>query len=268
MAERGPGIERAHAPAGWLAVSAAWLVYVFLMLPSFVVVPMSFGDRNEFQFPPSNWSLYLYRQYLFESTWVSTTVQSFKVALLTTGFSLLFGVCAAYGVVRGNFPGKQVLTLFLLTPMLVPVIVVALALYLYLSSFGLNGTTAGLVIGHTLHTTPFVIVMTMAGLRHVDPNLEAAASIMGAGRLYTLWRVTLPLLKPVIVAAALFAFLISFDEVVISYFISATATQTLPVKMYSSIQWEISPVLAAISSLLTLLSLAVCVAGAALQKKD
>lgn len=251
-----------------MTVAAAWLVYLFLMLPSFVVVPMSFGSRNEFQFPPETWSLFLYREYLFESTWVDTTLQSFRVAAITTVLSLCLGVGAAYGVVRGRFPGKQLLTLFMLSPMLVPVIVVALGLYLYLSSFGLNGTTAGLVIGHTLHTTPFVIVMTMAGLRHVDPNLEAAASVMGAGRVYVLRRVTLPLLKPVLIAAALFAFLISFDEVVISYFVSATATETLPVKMYSSIQWEISPVLAAISSLLTLFSLIVCVAGSALQKKQ
>ena len=108
----------------------------------------------------------------------------------------------------------------------------------------------------------------MAGLKHVDPNLESAARVMGAGRLYTLVKVTLPLLKPTIVAGALFAFLISFDEVVISYFISSTRTETLPVKMYSSIQWEISPVLAAISTLLTVLSLVVCVLASMLQKDE
>jgi putative spermidine/putrescine transport system permease protein len=250
------------------SIASAWVVYVFLIMPSLIVIPMSFGDKEEFQFPPDGISFYLYRQFFFESSWMDTTIQSFQVATISTAIALMFGISAAYGIVRGNFPGKQVLTLFLLSPILVPVIVVALGLYLYLSSFGIVGTTFGLVLGHVLHTTPFVIVMAMAGLKHVDPNLEAAARVMGAGQLYTLLRVTLPLLKPTIVAGALFAFLISFDEVVISYFISSTRTETLPVKMYSSIQWEISPVLAAISTLLTLLSLVVCVFASMMQKDD
>ncbi|MBW1885343.1 MAG: ABC transporter permease [Deltaproteobacteria bacterium] len=237
-------------------------------MPTLIVIPMSFGDKEEFQFPPDGISFYLYRQFFFESSWMDTTFQSFRVALITTALALVFGVSAAYGIVRGNFPGKQVITIFLLSPILVPVIVVALGLYLYLSSLGITGTTFGIVLGHVLHTTPFVIVMAMAGLKHVDPNLESAARVMGAGRLYTLVKVTLPLLKPTIVAGALFAFLISFDEVVISYFISSTRTETLPVKMYSSIQWEISPVLAAISTLLTVLSLVVCVLASMLQKNE
>ena len=110
--------------------------------------------------------------------------------------------------------------------------------------------------------------MLRRALRHVDPNLEAAARVMGAGRVYTLVRVTLPLLKPALVASALFAFLISFDEVVIAWFLTTVYTQTLPVKMYSSIQWEISPVLAAVSSLLTLLAFVICVAGVLVQKDE
>ena len=248
------------------AATAAWLAYAFLILPSLIVIPMSFGNKDEFQFPPSGVSLYLYRKYFLESTWMDATLQSFIVAILATLLSLIFGVTAAYGVVRGNFPGKRFVTLFLLSPLLVPVIVVALGLYLYLNTLGVSGTTFGIVVGHTVHTTPFVIVMAMAGLKYVDPNLEAAARLMGAGRLLVLRRVTLPLLFPTIVAAALLSFLVSFDEVVISYFVSSARTETLPVRMYSSIQWEISPVLAAISSLLTLLALVVCVAASTLYK--
>jgi putative spermidine/putrescine transport system permease protein len=247
--------------------ASAWVVYLFLIMPSLIVIPMSFGDKDEFMFPPERLSLYLYRQFFFESTWMTTTVQSFQVAIITTALSLLFGVTAAYGLVRGNFPGKRLITLFLLSPILVPVIVIALGLYLYFSSLGLSGTTFGLIVGHTVHATPFVIVIAMAGLRHVDSNLEAAASVMGAGRALVLRRVTLPLLKPTLIGGGLFAFLISFDEVVIAYFVTSTHSETLPVKMYSSIQWEISPVLAAISSLLTLLSLIICLAATVLQKE-
>src|SRR6185437_6662893 len=107
-----------------------------------------------------------------------------------------------------------------------------------------------------------------SGLRSIDPALERAAYIMGASRLRALVKVTLPLLRPSIAAAALFAFLISFDEVVIAYFLTGVRTQTLPVKMYSSIHWEISQILAAIASLLTLLSFSICVGAAALQRKS
>ena len=156
--------------------------------------------------------------------------------------------------------------MFLLSPAFVPAIVLALGLYLYLGVAHLSGTTLGLIISHTLVAMPFVIVTAMAGLRHVDRNLEIAASVMGAGRLLVLWRITLPLLRPTLLAAGLFAFLISFDEVVISTFVAGVRTETLPVKMYSAIRWEISPVLAAVSTLLTLLSLGICFAVALTQK--
>ena len=151
--------------------------------------------------------------------------------------------------------------------MLVPAITVALGLYLYLSNFGLSGTTLGLILGHTVVATPFVIVTSMAGLRHVDEDLEKAALILGANRLTTFIKVTLPILRPAIIAGGLFAFLISFDEVVIAWFISQATTITLPVKMYSSIRWEISPVLAVVSTLLTVVSVLICLLAALVQKK-
>ena len=132
--------------------------------------------------------------------------------------------------------------------MLVPTIVGALGLYLYLVHLGLAGTTAGLILGHTTLTTPFVIVIANASMRQIDPNLETAARIMGAGPLLVFRRVVLPRLYPAAVAAALFAFLISFDEVVIAWFVSGVGTATLPVKMYSAIHWEVSPVLPVIST--------------------
>ncbi|WP_342640446.1 ABC transporter permease [Rhodoligotrophos ferricapiens] len=245
----------------------AWLAYAFLLLPSLIVLPMSFGDKDELIFPPRSFSLYLYRQYFFESNWMAATFESLQVAIATAILSLILGVGAAYGLSRHTFLGKKAVTVFLLSPIFVPTIVVALALYLYLGIARITGTTIGLIICHTVVTVPFVIVTALAGLRHVDRNLETAATVMGAGRITVLRKVTLPLLRPTIVAAGLFAFLISFDEVVISYFVSSVRTQTLPVKMYSTIHWEISPVLAAISTLLTVLSLAICLLVASMQRE-
>ena len=258
---------RRGSALSWASTGAAWLVYLFLILPSLIVIPMSFGDKDEFIFPPNTLSLYLYRQYFSESTWMATTVESVLVAVGTTALSLVLGVSAAYGLSRGEFPGRKPLTLFLLSPLFVPVIVVSLGLYLYFSLLRISGTTAGLILGHTVVTTPFVIVTAVAGLRHVDRTLEVAATVMGAGRLMVLRKVTLPLLRPAIIAGGLFAFLVSFDEVVISWFLASVRTQTLPVKMYSSIHWEISPVLAAVSTLLTLLWVTICAVVAAAQKE-
>jgi putative spermidine/putrescine transport system permease protein len=262
------GERRRRTFPSFLASTVAWFAYLFLILPSLVVVPMSFGDKDEFIFPPHSISVYLYRRYFFESTWMQVTLQSLVVAFCTMISALVLGVGAAYGLDRYDFRGKRVITLFLLSPIFVPAIVLALGLYLYLGSFHLVGTTLGLIISHTTITIPFVIISAAAGLRHIDRDLETAAMVMGADRLLILRKVTLPLLRPALVAGGLFAFLISFDEVVIAYFITNVETQTLPVKMYSSIHWEISPVLAAVSTLMTLLSLTVCLAVAFLQSSE
>ncbi len=268
MAQVEQAVGARHSWPSRIAALAAWSGYVFLILPSLFVIPISFGATNEMIFPPTSFSLAQYRKYFFESNWMAATALSFRVALGTMALSLLIGVPAAYGLVRGEFPGKRALTLFLLSPVLIPTIVVALGLYLYFAAIRLGGIELPLILGHTLIATPFVVVTAMAGMRHIDPNLEAAGLVMGANRLLVFRKITLPLLRPAILAGGLFSFLISFDEVVIAYFVGKAGSATLPVKMYGSIQWEISPVIAAISALLTLLSLVVCLSVAAAQKEE
>lgn len=264
MRGREPMAGQGRSPLSAVASGAAWCVYLFLVLPSLIVIPISFGDKSTLEFPPSTFSLQLYRQYFLEDQWMAATALSLRVALGATVLSLVAGVLAAYALVRCDFPGKKTATIFLLSPILVPVIAVALGLYLYFNSIGIRGSELSLILAHSVITTPFVIVTAMAGLRHIDANLEIAATVMGAGRWRTLTRVTLPLLKPAILGGALFAFLISFDEVVIAWFVAKTGYVTLPVEMYSSIQWSgVSPVLAAISTLLTILSIVICLAVAA-----
>lgn len=143
-----------------------------------------------------------------------------------------------------------------------PIVVVALGLYLYFATIGVHGPAIPIVLGHVLIAFPFVIVTCMAGMQNVDRNLEIASQIMGAGPFTVFRKVTLPLLRPTIIASALFAFVISFDELVISYFVGKAGFSTLPVKMFGSIQWDISPVIAAISTLLTVFSLIVCLIAA------
>ncbi|MBI3495668.1 MAG: ABC transporter permease [Proteobacteria bacterium] len=247
---------------------AAWTILAFLLLPSLIVIPIGFGNVNEIVFPPASFGIKLFTRFFTEPGWVNATIVSLRVACWTTLLSILVGVPAAYALSRGQFPGKRYLALFLLSPIMVPAVVIALALYIYFARIGLRDGDIRLVLGHTVATLPFVIVTAMAGLRQVDPALETAATIMGAGRFYVFRRVTLPLIRASILAGGLFAFLISFDEVVISWFVARADTVTLPVKMFSSIQWEVSAILAAISTMLTALSAIVCLMVAGLSRQS
>jgi putative spermidine/putrescine transport system permease protein len=248
--------------------TVAWLILLFLVAPSLVVIPMSFSGADVLQFPPRTYSLQLYHEFFFSADWVSSSLLSLRVALGTTVLSLIFGATASYGLIRGKFRGKQVLTLLLVVPMFVPAIVVALAFYIYFARLGLQGTEIGLVLAHTAYVTPYTIVVLTAALRVVDPNLELAARTMGASRFYTFRRVTLPLIKPGLISAGLFGFLLSFDELVIGLFLSDYDTKTLPVKMWENIIYEVSPVIAAVSTLLTVLAFGLSIFIAAAQRKS
>lgn len=252
--------------AGRITVMLASLAYIFLVFPSLIIIPVSFGNRVELVFPPSTYSLDLYRDYFGARDWVEVTLRSIKVGLLSASLALLAGVPGAYALTRVDFPGKRLLVAFLLSPVLIPIVVISLGLYLYYSRLSLTGTLAGLVIAHAMYVTPFVLITVAAGMAQLDERLEMAAAIMGASRLRIFRTVVVPQLIPSIVSAALFAFLMSFDEVVIAWFITGPSTLTLPVKMYSSIKWESSPVLAAVASLLIVTSVLVCLLGMAITR--
>lgn len=249
----------------WLRNVIAFAVYAFILVPTLIVIPISCGGSGELTFPPRVWSLELYEQLFTSSSWMGTILQSLKVAGLTMVISVLIGVPASYGLVRFEFPGKRLVMLLLMSPILVPVIVISLGLYLYFSRLHLVGTTAGLVVSHVAYVTPFMMMTVMAGVKKLDPALEFATTIVGANRRTVFFKVVLPQLRASIFAGALFAFLVSFDEVVIAWFLTSPTTTTLPVKMYSSIQWDISPVIAAVSALLTVLSLVFCCISVFLQ---
>lgn len=246
-----------------VSVVIAWLVYLFLIIPSLIVVPISFGTSAELVFPPKAWGLDLYARALDPSQgWLAAGSRSLILGVLATGLALLMGVPAAYGLSRTSFPGHKALSFMMLSPIFAPTIVIALALYLYFATLRINGTLFALVMAHAVIITPFLIVTTLSGLKHLDRNVENAAMVMGATRLQIFLRVVLPAIKGPVFAGSLFAFLISFDEVIVSWFIARSDQPTLPVKMYSSIQWEVSPVLAAISTFLVLVTVVISVVSA------
>lgn len=244
------------------------LLMVFLIAPIVVIVITSFNSTPYMDFPPKSLSLRWYANFFTSAHWYQTALLSLRVALLTMAAATVLGTAAAIGIVRGSFRGKRALEAFLISPMVVPIVVIALGFYFLFSSYHLLNTAWALFLGHTVVATPLVIVMVRAALRTTNPDMELAARSLGADFWRALRHVTLPSIKATIAAAAAFAFLISFDDVVIAIFVAGPDSVTLPKRMWETIRFEIDPTLTAIASLLTLVAVVVLVAGELLQRAD
>jgi putative spermidine/putrescine transport system permease protein len=229
-------------------------VLIFLVLPVFVIIPISFSSARYLTFPPPGLSLQWYQQYFSNQDWISATLQSFKVGLGAVAVCLSLGVPLAYALVRTHFRGKFFVDALVISPMIMPAIILAIGDYLLFVRLKLVGTTLALILGHAVIALPFMVVNVRATLKNVDPGLERAASSLGAAPLTVFLTVTLPLMMPGVIAGALFAFITSFDEVVIALFVSGPLTQTLPMRMWSGLRYEIEPTIAAVSSLLIALA--------------
>ena len=230
-----------------LALSGA--ILVFLAVPLLVVVPISFSAAKYLTFPPPGWSTQWYARYFGSREWMTATVRSVEVATLTTLAATALGTAAALAL-RRPFRGRALVSLVVLAPMVVPVIIVAIGIYSLYAKLQLVGTLPGLVLAHTVLALPFVVVVVTATLRGFDETLELAAQNLGAGRWQTFRLVTLPLIRPGVVAGGLLAFITSFDEVVVAIFVSGSRQPTLPKQMWDGIRTEIDPTVAAVSTLL------------------
>jgi putative spermidine/putrescine transport system permease protein len=237
----------------WLYIIGT-LVMLFLILPVFVVIPMSFSDSRFLRFPPEGFSLRWYHSYLGSPEWMRATWVSFKVAALTTLVATPLGIAAAYGLHVSKVRFARLLSLALISPLIIPIIILGVGIfYLYVRLDILN-TIHGLVLAHSILAVPFVVVTVSSGLQQYDLNQELAARSLGASRLTAVRTVTLPQIRGSIVAGALFAFITSLDEVVIALFISGGQNTTLTRRMFTGLRDEIDPTIAAISSLLIILS--------------
>lgn len=232
-------------------------VLVFLLLPSLLVVVMSFGSEKYLEFPPSHWSLRWYTAYFRDPDWLDPTLFSFRIAALTTLVATTIGTMAALALVRGRAPAREWVQALVVAPMVAPGIIVAIAVYLLFARLHLVGRTEGFVLAHTVLAVPYVVLTVSAALYRFDPSLELAALSLGASRLTAVGRVTLPLVLPGVLTGAAFAFITSFDEAVVSFFISGVTNKTLPKKLFEDIDFDVSPIVAAVGTLLTALSLLV-----------
>ena len=231
-------------------VPIAVAIGAFILIPIFIVVPMSFSDSASFAFPPTGYWLGYYKEYFSTESWTAPTINSTIIAIATMLVTMALVVPASFSLVRFRFFGRGLVNFMLMTPLMVPHIVLALAYYSFLSPIGLLNTHLGVIVAHTCVSVPVSFLIVSATLKGFDRNLERAAMSAGAGPLQTFYYVTLPVLRPGFLVAALFAFIHSFDETVIAIFIAGRDAHTLPKKMYESVRLDADPILAVVSTML------------------
>ncbi|WP_244429709.1 ABC transporter permease [Bradyrhizobium genomosp. I (2014)] len=224
------------------------------MLPVLVVIPASFTSSSFVRVPPIAYSTRWYSAFIADPEWIQALFTSISVAVFTTVVATVIGTLAAIGLEQSS-PKLRALALgLIISPLVVPVIMISVALYYVMRPFGLHGTQTGLVLAHTLLALPFVVINVGLSLRTVDPNCRRAAAALGADPWYSFRTVTLPLIAPGLAGAAAFAFVTSFDEVVLSIFLSGVQSKTLPVKIWEAMRIEFTPVTAVASALLLVLT--------------
>ena len=242
---------------GWWAVRALCVaVLAFLLAPILVMVPLSFSESSFLAYPIHGWSLKWYQNLFDSPEWARATRNSFIVAPLATVIATVLGTLAAVGLARADFPFKGTLMSLLIAPMVVPIVVVGVATYLFFAPFGLVDSYAGLIIVHAALGAPFVLTTVLATLQGFNHNLVRASLSLGANPIATFFRVTLPVIAPGVISGALFAFATSFDEVVVTLFLAGPEQVTLPRQMFTGIRENISPTIAAVATLLILFTTA------------
>lgn len=258
-------IEKALFYGGWIFTA---LVLLFLIAPILAIVPLSFNAEPYFTYPMPGLSLRWYEDFFGNERWTGALFLSIKLAITVTIVSTALGTMAALGLSRAHLPARSVILGILLLPMIVPVIVVAVAVFMSFGYFGLIGTFTGLALAHTALATPFVVIAVTATLTNFDWSLQRAAQGLGAAPVTVFRRVILPLILPGVISGALFAFVTSFDEVVVALFLSSAEQRTLPKQMFSGIREMISPTITAAATVQVVLSICLLIGVELLRRRS
>lgn len=225
-------------------------VLLFLILPVLVIIPLSFNSGSFLVYPMQGFSLHWYQDFFASAEWMRALRNSIIVAPAATLLAMVFGTLASIGLVRSYFPGKALVMALVISPMVVPVVIIGVATYLFFAPLGLGNSYFSLIVVHAVLGVPFVIITVSATLQGFNYNLVRAAASLGANPLLTFRKVTLPLIAPGVISGALFAFATSFDEVVVTLFLAGPEQATLPRQMFSGIRENLSPTIAAAATLL------------------
>lgn len=237
-----------------LPTTIVGLILLFLAFPIIVVLVVSFSSANYLTFPPPGFSFKWYKVYLGNADWLESTWLSFWIAALVVLLSTTLGTLCAVGITRLPRPLRVFATGLILSPLIVPGIVVAIGIYYSFSRYGLVGTPLAIVLAHTCLAVPFVVTSVSSSLVGIDPRLEHAALSLGATPTGAFRQVTLPLIRPGVLVGALFAFITSFDEVIVALFLSGSGAVTLPRRMWDDLRLEINPTIATVSTLTIVLA--------------
>ncbi|WP_425917323.1 ABC transporter permease [Pseudomonas sp. GWSMS-1] len=246
----------------WLLKTSSWLVLLFLIMPILVIIPLSFNVEPFFSFTegmltfqPEAYSLRWYSAIFSDDKWLLAIKNSFFIGFFATLLATVLGTCAAVGLARDDMPMRRLITALLLSPMIVPLIITAAGMFFFYSDLGLAGNYLGIIIAHAALGTPFVIITVTATLTGFDYSLARAALNLGATPLRVFFDIIMPLIRPGVISGALFAFITSFDEVVVILFMAGPQQRTIPRQMFSGLREQINPSILAIATLLILMSI-------------
>ena len=251
----------------WLYVISSIILFL-LIVPSLIVIPMSFSDSQYLEFPPKNFSLRWYENYFFSwkvengfNDWMAATRTSLLVAILTIFVATPIGTLAAYGLANSSARVRSILFPIMISPMMVPIILVAIGLFYFYVQFNMVNSIPGLVLGHSLVAMPLVLIIVLSALKNYDMNQEKVARSLGASRSRAFIEITLPQIKFSLVSAGLISFLTSFDEIIISLFVAGGDNSTITRSMFLALRDQIDPTIAAISTILIIISSGLLIAS-------
>ena len=254
MPDAPSGMSFAEHGGHYVLWAVCILVLAFLILPILIIVPLSFSSGAFLTFPLPGLSLRWYQEFFTSAPWQLSLRNSLIVASATTALASVLGTLAALGLTRARLPGQTLLMGLIVSPMVVPLVIVAVGVYFAYAPFGLTSSLFGLTLAHTALAAPFVVITVSATLQGFDPNQARAGASLGASPVVVFRRIILPLILPGVISGALFAFVTSFDEVVVALFVTGPAERTLPRQMFNGIRENISPVIAAAATFVILVS--------------
>lgn len=251
------------------------LVFLFLILPIFVIIPLSFNELPYFTFTkemlllqPEGYSTQWYDKFFNDINWQQAVRNSAIIAVASTLLSTALGTLAALGLSQSNIPFRTTLMAALISPMIVPLIISAASMFFFYSAVNLQGTHAGVILAHTALATPFVVITVTATLTGFDRSMIRAGLSLGAAPPTVFFKVVVPLILPGVISGALFAFITSFDEVVVILFVGSAGQRTIPWQMFSGIREHISPTILAVATILVTLSIVLLVMVELLRKRN
>lgn len=254
--------SKLHRAGAWALKLLAWGVLFFLILPILVIIPLSFNAEPFFSFTegmlrldPAAYSIKWYVDIFESQNWLLAIRNSFVIGIFATLIATTLGTMAAVGLVSANMPFRRTITALLLSPMIVPLIIVAAGMFFFYTRFNLVATFPGLIIAHAALGVPFVIITVTATLTGFDRSLYQAGLSLGGSPLGVFRRIVLPIIRPGVISGALFAFVTSFDEIVLVLFLAGPEQRTIPRQMFAGIREQISPTILAVATLLIAVSI-------------